>query len=86
MRSAGRRVIPVAVRRALLASALLCFSPAAAFAQPSPVLLPNELTLGPGATRDQTPAQWSPSVVAALGWDWDDAQWAVLVVETRRRD
>jgi hypothetical protein len=82
MPSGTRGVIQHVTRGALLAATWLCLFPAEVFGQYfSPELLPNELSFAMGAVRDQSPSQWSPSVVVAISWDWNEQDWGVLVVE-----
>ena len=81
MTSTSALVARSVTRTAALVTAWLCLPSSAAFARYSPALFPNELSLGFGATRDRSPAQWSPSLVGAMGWDWNEQDWAVLVVE-----
>lgn len=61
-----------------LATFVVLLLPGAAVAQMFPI--PNELSVGIGAFRDQTLSQVSPALLAGIAFD-DEHSWAALVVE-----
>ena len=80
MVSAIRRGIRRVVRAALFAATALCLLPSTSVAQ-YPPLLPNELSVGLGVLRDQSPLQLSPEFVGAFAFDYDEKWRAAWVLE-----
>jgi hypothetical protein len=68
-----------ASRIALVALSLFWLLPSVVVAQYAAP--PNELSIGIGSVRDQSPSQWSSAAVAALSWDWDENWRAAFVIE-----